>query len=78
MRMNLGKLQELIEFIEKPLQLSSLTLAQYVDLVSPVPPPTQQQKEDFADFVSHAHSWYKHLPLYPPGFRSISSSVRML
>ncbi len=61
------KLRKLIDFIEKPLELPSLTLAQYVDLVSPLPPPTQQQKANFADFVSHAHSWYKHLRLYPPG-----------
>jgi hypothetical protein len=67
MSVNLDKLRKLIEATEKPLQLSSLTLAQYVDFVSSVPLPTQQQKEDFADFVSHAHSWYKHLPFDPPG-----------
>ena len=44
-----------------------LPLAQYLDLVATVPVPTQEQKENFAEYVSHAHSWYKHLSLYPPG-----------
>jgi hypothetical protein len=48
-------------------ELPSLTLGQYVDLLSGVPLPTQQQKQNFVEYVSHAHSWYKHLPLYPPG-----------
>src|SRR5262249_44657112 len=26
-----------------------------------------RQMENFADFVAHSHSWYKHLPLFPPG-----------
>jgi hypothetical protein len=29
--------------------------------------PTQEQRENFVDFVSHAHSWYKHISPYPPG-----------
>ncbi len=45
----------------------TLSLAQYLDLLAGVPLPTQQQKENFVEYVSHAHSWYKHLPLYPPG-----------
>jgi len=32
-----------------------------------VTPPTDSQIEAFADFVADAHSWYKHLPLLPPG-----------
>ena len=48
-------------------ELPPLTLREYVDLVSDVPLPTQQQKENFIEYVSHAHSWYKHLPVYPPG-----------
>jgi hypothetical protein len=48
-------------------ELPALTLRQYIDLVSDVPLPTQQQKENFIEYVSHAHSWYKHLPVYPPG-----------
>jgi len=48
-------------------ELPSLTLRQYVELVAQTPLPTQQQKETFVEYVSHAHSWYKHLPLYLPG-----------
>jgi len=48
-------------------ELPSLTLDQYGDLLSGVPLPTQQQKENFLEYVSQAHSWYKHLPVYPPG-----------
>jgi hypothetical protein len=48
-------------------ELPPLTLHQYVNLLERVPLPTQQQKQTFMEYVSHAHSWYKHLPLYPPG-----------
>jgi hypothetical protein len=48
-------------------ELPPLTLHQYVDLLAGVPLPTQQQKQNFVEYLSHAHSWYKHLPLYPPG-----------
>jgi hypothetical protein len=48
-------------------ELPPLTLNQYVDLLARVPLPTQAQKENFVQYVSHAHSWYKHLPLYLPG-----------
>jgi hypothetical protein len=48
-------------------KLPLLTLRQYLDLISDIPLPTQQQKENFVEYVSHAHSWYKHLPLYQPG-----------
>jgi hypothetical protein len=48
-------------------ELTSLTVDQYVDVLAGVPLPTQQQKQNFVEYVSHAHSWYKHLPLYPPG-----------
>lgn len=68
MRQKWGKLRKLINFNKKGEELPSLTLARYLDLVSSLPPTTPQQNENFADFVSHAHSWYKHLPLYPPGF----------
>jgi hypothetical protein len=47
--------------------LPGLTLRQYVDLLAQTPLPTEQQKQNFIEYVSHAHSWYKHLPLYPPG-----------
>ena len=50
-----------------PAELPSLSLDQYIDLLSGVPLPTQEQKENFVQYVSYAHSWYKHLPLYQPG-----------
>ncbi|MBD2102011.1 hypothetical protein [Leptolyngbya sp. FACHB-261] len=37
----------------------------YAQIVQQLPLPTWQQSERFARFVSDAHSWYKHLPLYP-------------
>ena len=42
-------------------------LAQYRRFMASLPPPSDQQIEAFVNFVSEAHSWYKHLPLLPPG-----------
>jgi hypothetical protein len=54
--------------LEKPAaELSVLSLRQYVELLAQTPLPTEQHKQNFVEYVSHAHSWYKHLPLYPPG-----------
>lgn len=53
--------------LEQQVELPSLTLREYVDLVSDVALPTQLQKENFVEYVSHAHSWYRNLPLTPPG-----------
>jgi hypothetical protein len=36
-------------------------------LVGAVAPPTDRQIKAFADYVAAAHSWYKHLPMQPPG-----------
>ena len=47
--------------------LPLLTLSEYLSLISNIPLPTQQEKENFVEYVSHAHSWYKHLPMYQPG-----------
>jgi hypothetical protein len=44
-----------------------LSLPEYSELVADLPAPTQEQMQAFAEFVSEAHSWYKHLPLLPPG-----------
>lgn len=44
-----------------------LTHVCYRQLVAPLQLPTNAQLNVFADFVSTAHSWYKHLPLLPPG-----------
>ncbi len=46
---------------------ATLTLAEYLNLLSGVPLPSTQQKSEFAEFVSAAHSWYKHLPANLPG-----------
>ena len=32
-----------------------------------LPVPTTEQTVRFADHVANNHSWYKHLPLFPPG-----------
>ena len=45
----------------------TLSMPRYLDLLAEVPLPTQQQKENFAAYVSQAHSWYKHLPYHLPG-----------
>ena len=55
------------ELAINPAELPALSLPQYVDLLAGVPLPTEQQKQNFIEYVSHAHSWYKHLPLYLPG-----------
>jgi hypothetical protein len=44
-----------------------LDLAGYRELFSPLEPPAPHQLREFAKFVTGAHSWYKHLPLQPPG-----------
>lgn len=44
-----------------------MRLEQYLDLIRALPLPTRQQREGFAEFVAHAHSWYKHLPYAHPG-----------
>lgn len=44
-----------------------LTLPQYRVLVKSLPRPSLLQMQQFAKFVSNAHSWYKHLPYLPPG-----------
>jgi hypothetical protein len=37
----------------------------YLSVIRRLPPPTDEQTRAFAEFVSDAHSWYKHLPLFP-------------
>ena len=44
-----------------------LALDEYRSLVADLVRPTRPQMEDFARYVSDAHSWYKYLPLLPPG-----------
>ena len=57
---------------ERPLRpeaeiVRRLTLGEYRELFAGVPVPPHEQIEAFVRFVSTAHSWYKHLPLLPPG-----------
>ena len=40
---------------------------EYRELVASLPLPSTDQTARFVDYVSGAHSWYKHLPLFPPG-----------
>lgn len=51
----------------KAARLPPLALADYRNLVAGLPAPSAQQQANFARFVSEAHSWYKHIPLCPPG-----------
>jgi hypothetical protein len=44
---------------------SNLSTGSYVEVVRALPKPTPEQSARFASFVADAHSWYKHLPLYP-------------
>jgi hypothetical protein len=44
-----------------------LSLEEYRALVRELPLPTSEQRRDFVEYVSRAHSWYKHLPHYLPG-----------
>ena len=47
--------------------LPILDLGAYRGWVEQNPPPTDRQIADFVEYVSGAKSWYKHLPLLPPG-----------
>ena len=39
----------------------------YLEIVSTLPLPTSEQTNRFAEHVARNHSWYKHLPYFPPG-----------
>jgi len=43
------------------------TLERYRCVVAELSRPSDEQIEDFLRFISSAHSWYKTLPLLPPG-----------
>ena len=45
----------------------ALDLDEYAVIARELEPPSDDQVDDFAAFVAEAHSWYKHLPLCPPG-----------
>lgn len=46
---------------------SQMTLEEYRAAVADLPRPTAEQMHEFVRYVASAHSWYKHLPLWPPG-----------
>jgi hypothetical protein len=41
--------------------------AVFDDRLKSVPLPTPEQTVSFSDHVADNHSWYKHLPFFPPG-----------
>ncbi len=45
----------------------ALSLAEYRRVVRDLPPLESDHMQMFAEYVSKAHSWYKHLPLVSPG-----------
>jgi hypothetical protein len=47
--------------------VATLTLSAYLNILSGVLLTSAQQRSEFAEFVSSAHSWYKHLPADLPG-----------
>jgi hypothetical protein len=44
-----------------------LDLSEHASLLRRLPKPSPDQMANFARYVATAHSWYKHLPWYPPG-----------
>jgi len=38
-------------------------MSSYIELARELPVPTTEQTRQFAEYVTSAHSWYKHLPL---------------
>jgi hypothetical protein len=48
-------------------ELPALTLRQYIELLAQTPLPTHYKNRTLWSMYRYAHSWYKHLPLYPPG-----------
>ena len=45
----------------------TLSIQQYLALLEGLPFPDTEQRRNFVDYVTSAHSWYKHLPRYLPG-----------
>jgi len=59
---------EVIEARETAVRASPpCDLPEYRAIVKALPRPSDAQIDDFVKFVCEAHSWYKHLPLLPPG-----------
>ena len=49
--------------------VQAMNLVEYQTLLRGQTLPSSHQIRDFVDYVSGKHSWYKHLPLTPPGVR---------
>jgi hypothetical protein len=62
--LNAYRMYEAMKALPPP---TPLTLAGYLEQIDGVPIPTPEQRARFAEFVSRAHSWYKHLPRFLPG-----------
>lgn len=41
-------------------------MSTYFELARKLPVPTEEQTHGFAEYVTSAHSWYKHLRIQPP------------
>lgn len=54
-------------FRDRIRMLAPCDLSVYRAIVRALPRPSEEQVADFVAYVSGAHSWYKHLPLMPPG-----------
>lgn len=48
-------------------EVRSCTFADYCAQLRLLPRPTDEQVQNYVNYVSDAHSWYKHLPVFPPG-----------
>lgn len=44
-----------------------MTLRRYLEIASHLPLPTHEQIMAYVRHISNEHSWYKHLPILPPG-----------
>ena len=67
-RNELTRMERILQAVREDQQrVAPQTLANYLILLSGIPLPSAQQKNDFAQFLSTAHSWYKHLPPNLPG-----------
>jgi hypothetical protein len=42
-------------------------IVEYREILAGIPRPSTGQIDAFVEYVCDAHSWYKHLPVWPPG-----------
>lgn len=59
--------QQFLDAQGEPDSLPQLELGQYRTILGRRPRPTETQVRRFAEYTAEAKSWYKHLPLLPPG-----------